>query len=142
MKDIKRAVDRLIKRHETRDPFEIARFEGYTVMYKDWDKIKGYYFKALKKRFIIINQNMDELSKHIICAHELGHGEMHDIALLHFLRENTLFPTHSIAEKEANLFAAELILSDTFEMDVYYDDDKPLNVEIFNKLVEIKRQNQ
>ena len=140
MDNVKKAVSRLVKQHETRNPYAIAKFEGYTVMYKNWSDIKGYYFKALRRRFIVINQNMDELSKRIVCAHELGHGEMHDIARIRFLKERTLFPVHSRAEREANFFAAEMILDDSFELDFYIDDGHMPDKAIFNRLVEIKRQ--
>lgn len=142
MDDIKKAVSRLVRLHETRNPFTIAKREGYTVMYKDWSEIKGFFFKALKRRFIVINQNMDELSKRIVCAHELGHGEIHDIAKIRFLKERTLFPVHSEAEREANFFAAELILDDSFELDFYIDGGQMPDIDILNKLVEIKRQHE
>ena len=140
MDEVKNAVNRLVKLHGTRNPFTIARFEGYTVMYKDWTEIKGYYFKALKRRFIAVNQNLDELSRRIVCAHELGHGEMHDISKIRFLKERTLFPAHTKAEREANLFSAEMILDDSFELDFYFEDGQMPDMEIFNKLVEIKMQ--
>ena len=51
-----------------------------------------------------------------------------------------MFPTHTKAEKEANFFSAEIILNDSFELGLYFEDEKMPDPAIFNKLVEIKRQ--
>ena len=45
-------------------------------------------------------------------AHELGHAVLHKHSGLHAFHEVGLFDESSLLEKEANLFAAELLLTD------------------------------
>lgn len=135
-------VNHLVKIHETRDPIKIAKYEGFYLDFQDYEEIKGYYFKVMKRKFIVINQNLDELGRSIVCAHELGHGLLHNIQETYFLKEYTYFPEHSRVEREANAFCAELILNNNFDLSCYYDDGKPLNKAILQKLVELKRENR
>ena len=65
-------------------------------------------------KYIVINNNISEDLKPMICAHELGHDRLH----LHFaknfaIREFGLFDMSSKPEREANLFAAELLVDET-----------------------------
>ena len=138
MGSAKKAAARLVRLHETRNPFEIAAREGYTVLFRDFSKVKGLYRKVLGRKFIYVNQNLSELSMRIVCSHGLGHGILHDVGKIRFLEQHTLFHAHSKAEREANLFAAELILNDSFELDFFIDDGQMPDTEILDKLVEIK----
>ena len=137
---VKEVVVYLVQQHGTRNPFTIARQKGYDVEYCDFIKIGGMYRKVLGNKFIFINQNLDMLSKSIVCAHELWHGERHDFQELKFLKDHTLLPSFGLAEKEANFFAAELILDESFELSDYFYDDQMPDPAIFNKLAEFKRQ--
>ena len=54
----------------------------------------------------------------MIVAHELGHAIMHHERGVFTFHDLRLFDESSLAEKEANLFAAEYLLSDEEVLDV------------------------
>lgn len=66
-----------------------------------------------RKRWIFINDNIPEDSPmfKVIVAHELGHALLHRKENCAFIKNHTLLLTSGI-EKEANIFAAQLLISD------------------------------
>ncbi len=48
----------------------------------------------------------------MVCAHELGHDMLHRELSVGGIRENTLFLSSDKTEREANLFAACVLISD------------------------------
>ena len=66
------------KRYGSRDPFEIARQLGINVMLcKNFGSLKGMYRVIKRNRFIFLNNSLDENMLRIVCAHELGHDQLH-----------------------------------------------------------------
>ena len=107
------AVETLIAKFKTNDPFELAESVGIQIRYKDLADVKGFYIVMNKIRFIVINENLDADMQKIVCAHELGHDRLHrHFAAYNFHRENSLFDFSGKIEKEANQFTAELLISD------------------------------
>ncbi|GKX31346.1 hypothetical protein SH1V18_38260 [Vallitalea longa] len=74
---IVRDVNKLIMKYKTRNPFEIADDSNITVKYNDLGTLKGFYFYQSRFRYIVINENIKNRLKPIICAHELGHERFH-----------------------------------------------------------------
>ena len=71
-------VQELIRKYGTRDPFVLAKELGIEVIWSDeWTKLKGMYFYMKRRRFICLNSNLDEQMKKIVCAHEIGHDQLH-----------------------------------------------------------------
>ena len=66
-------VKELKTRYKSNAPFEIAKNMNINVTYDNLGALKGYYFYQSRFRYIVINQNIDDKSKNIICAHELGY---------------------------------------------------------------------
>ena len=64
-------------------------------------------------RYIFINENLPEHEKRLVMAHELGHAILHRKENCYFIRNKTLL-LNSKKEIEANKFAMELLLSDSF----------------------------
>ena len=91
--EIANRANQLTKRFATRDPFEIAENLGINVFFtKELTTLKGMYFVMKRNRYIYINDNLDERSKRIVCAHELGHDQLHrDLAKLGALQEFVLY---------------------------------------------------
>ncbi len=103
---------KLIKKYKTRNPFEIAACMNIDVMFMDLGKLKGFYKRDGHNRFIIINDLICEPLQKIVCAHELGHDQLHrHLAESHALQEFAIYDMKSKPEYEANLFAAELLFS-------------------------------
>ena len=106
-------ADELAHRHETRNPFEIARAEGISVVScPDFKKLKGMYKVILDRRFVFLNAALSRREARMVLAHELGHDALHremaesNVVQDFFLLDMTLKP-----EYEANLFAANLLIS-------------------------------
>lgn len=102
-------INRLVEKHGTNDPFEIAQNENIIIIFEPLGLIKGYYNSYVRQKFIHINSDLDEIERHFTCAHELGHAILHPSSNTPFLRSYTYFSVDKI-ESQANKFATELIL--------------------------------
>lgn len=113
-------MQKLVKRYDTNDPFELASLMNINVVYWDLhEEIKGFYKYDKRNKYIVINCNSDEKSQIFTAAHELGHSQMHSRVNTPFLREKTFLSVDRI-EIEANTFAVELLLPDKA---IYEQDD-------------------
>lgn len=107
----------LVNRCDTRDPFKIAHEIGVEVMFCDnFGPLKGMYKVIKRNRFIFINQDLSERMQRIVCAHELGHDQLHrHLAKEGTIKEFMLYDMATRPEYEANIVAAEILL-DTEEL--------------------------
>lgn len=111
MRFVLKKVKHLINKYQTHDPYNIADHQNIRVLEKQLpDNIHGMAVKALRKKYIILNHDVPENSKSFICAHELGHHNLHPSESYRFLDENT-FGLLEKDEREANEFAAYLLLN-------------------------------
>lgn len=111
---------RLIERHNTRDPFQLARLLGYYVKFINTKKQKGFCKIYLNNYFIFINSNMSPQMQRMTCAHELGHLLLHKEALTKrdYLVEMEIFDITDVRELEANQFAANILIDDEELLDL------------------------
>lgn len=110
---IQNVANKLIKKFDTRDPFQLCQAIGVEVFYADLGSLKGMYKYLKKNRFAVINENLDSFTKTLVCAHELGHDILHqNLARKVCLQEFILYDMKSRPEYEANLFASEILLPD------------------------------
>ncbi len=116
-------VQELIRKYGTRDPFVLAKELGIEVIWSDeWTKLKGMYFYMKRRRFICLNSNLDEQMKKIVCAHEIGHDQLHrHLAKEKALQEFMLYDMTSRPEYEANVFAASVLLDDDVMLRLIYE---------------------
>lgn len=106
-------VEKLVSIHGTRDPFIIAMGHGIKIkFFSHYKEIKGYYANILGNKYIVINSSLDEVTQKLVAAHELGHALFHDDIEIGFIRKNTMLDT-ALYEREANEFAAELLIDQT-----------------------------
>jgi len=90
-----------------------------TIRYDDLGTRKGFYFYQSRFKYIIINENIDERLKPVIYAHELGHDRLHQsFAKSGAIKELSFFDMSFKPEREANLFMAELIVTDDLMMEL------------------------
>lgn len=69
---------KLVRRCGTRDPFGIAKHLGIEVIFCDnLGSLKGMYRVIKRNRFIFINSSLSDKMQRIVCAHELGHDQLH-----------------------------------------------------------------
>lgn len=88
----------------------------------DFGPLKGMYRVIKRNRFIFINKNMSERMQIIVCAHELGHDQLHrKLAKTNALREFMLYDMTTRPEYEANIVAAEILLDTDEVLDYIYN---------------------
>lgn len=117
--EIKEYVLKIVEKHGTTNPFEIAKRKNIIVLFEDLGNTLGFYNTYKRFKFIHINNKIDEITQRFVCAHELGHAVLHPKANTRFLRNQTFFSVDRL-EIEANTFAVELLLTD--EMVSAYED--------------------
>ena len=109
---LKNIVKELAEKYSTNSPYEIAACMSINVI--TWglhEEIRGYYKYDRRNRYIVINGNLPQEMQRVVCAHELGHAILHTRYNTPFMRQNTFLSVSKI-EIQANIFAAELLISD------------------------------
>ncbi len=116
----------LIRKYDTRDPFELSDDLGIRIRYKDLGTaIKAYYFYQSRIKNIVLNTRSGRIVQKILCAHELGHALLHgELAAMRGFQELEMFDMTSRTEYEANLFAAELLIDDNELLELLNDSEK------------------
>lgn len=141
MRNIREEVQKLIKKYNTNNPFEIAKGESIIIIKEPLGSIHGYYNKYVRQKFIHINSDLDEISQYITCAHELGHARLHSNSNTPFFKANTFYSISKL-EKQANKFGAELLIDenkiDEFSMDSYSLEQLAIFYNVPVELIKIK----
>ena len=109
--DILRLVDYLVRKYNTRNPFEIINNLNVIVVFYPLKGVKGFYQYFQRNNIIYIDNDLSENEQKVVCAHELGHMFLHKKCNAIFMDTRTHFVTNKY-ENEANTFAAELLISD------------------------------
>jgi len=109
--DIREQAISLVSRHETRNPFQIAKELGIIIIFAPLNNIRGFYQYANRCHIIYINQDLEERDACFVCAHELGHYFIHKGVNRIFMDNHTQFVMNRY-EVEADRFAAELLFDD------------------------------
>jgi len=96
-----------------RNPIKIAEYVGIRIAIVPLGEIAGNYILIKRKRWIFVNDNIptDSPLFNVVVAHELGHALMHRKENCAFIKSHTLLLTSGI-EREANMFAAYLLITD------------------------------
>src|SRR5690606_24071974 len=106
-------AQRLIRRLDTNDPFEIIKLLDIMTLLENLGlNTWGYYTNICRIPCIHINNRISEMRQIFTAAHELGRHFMHKGLSTPFLRANTLQSVDKI-ERQANQFAVELLIPDT-----------------------------
>ena len=113
----------LVKKYKTRDPFQIADGLGIEVLFcGNFGPLKGTYRVIKRNRFIFINEKLSERMQRIVCAHELGHDQLHrQLATGNALQEFMLYDMATKPEYEANIVAAEILLDTDEVLEYVYE---------------------
>ena len=110
---IKRRVSQLVRKYQTRDPFEMIKGLNVILVHYPLEGVRGFYQYFQRNNIIYLDE------QRFVLAHELGHMFLHKKANAIFMDTRTQFNTDKF-ELEANLFAMELLLPDSF-LDEYRD---------------------
>lgn len=109
--NIKNLVDRLVKKYDTRDPFELAKAKNIIILEEDLGNIYGYSNTYKRQRFIHLNKKCPFKIQKLICAHELGYLLMHPKEEIHLVVDSTLKSKDDF-ERYAKIFVAHLLIPD------------------------------
>lgn len=105
------AVQKLIRKYKTNNPFELASCLNINVMFDDLGKgTRGLYMRRLRRRYIVIHQDLNENWQRFVCAHELAHDRLHPGFSRFWLDEQSFFNAGKY-ERQANQFAIRLLTS-------------------------------
>lgn len=102
-------IRKLIRKHKTNNPFELAKSLNIDIWYANLgSSTRGIYVKKLRRRYIVINESLDEAWARFVCAHELGHDRLHPGINRFWLDEQSFFHAGKF-ERQANKFAIRLL---------------------------------
>lgn len=107
---IRKKVQYCVRRYKTHDPYRLAEVLGILIFRCALDNCQGCYMYIKRRRIVFLNQDLDEVTERMVLAHEIGHAVLHPRQNCYFLRDKTLLLPG--IEREANLFAAELLIAD------------------------------
>ncbi len=103
----------LSKKFYTSDPFELCECLGVTVQTDDIGTLKGMYVFIKRNRYIVLSDRLDTAMRKLVCAHELGHDQLHrEQAKYSFIQDSDLIDMNDRTEFEANVFAVSLLIDD------------------------------
>lgn len=129
-------VRNLKEKYGTNNPFLLCKFLKILIIYQDLGNAKGFSIKYLRKKLICLNENLNETDSKIVCAHELGHCMLHQLKDMNFMMAYTKLIRKSNLEKEANIFAVELLHNDIHNEYIYRSD---ISFEVLEELKELKK---
>ncbi len=110
-------AEKLRYKYHSQDPFEVAQMLHIHIWERDLGSMKGFYNVVNRERYIVINQELSFEEKKVVCAHELGHDRLHrHFAQYTPFRDIFLYDMARRPEREANIFGAAFLISDT---DIY-----------------------
>lgn len=123
---ISNIVNNVVSNYGTRNPFRICEKMGIKVKFVSYGRAA-----ILNSELIFINENYDEQSKFLLCAHELGHAILHHNDLCNHYDENSTLEKIK-KDEEANLFTAYLLLNES-ELDMNFSS---MNSYLLQNLIE------
>lgn len=107
---------KLIKKYGTRDPFEILEQMHVNVVFSQAyseSGLKGYCTVLNRIKYVVINAKLPPAEQALVGCHECGHILLHSDELrIGALSDFDIFNAKGKMEREANLFAADMSISD------------------------------
>ena len=107
-RNMKLRVKNLVERYNTSNPYTLCEKLNIEIRYFYYEGIKGFFRRILKRKYIVINEKLDEYSQLVVLCHELGHAIYHSSKNKLLMKIN-FFNYNPELENEANEFAAELM---------------------------------
>lgn len=117
--DIRNVVSAVIHKYDSRNPFEIVEAKGAIVIFAPLIDVRGFYQYFQRNSIIYIDENLDYAEKNFVCAHELGHIMLHKKSNAVYMDTKAFFNSNKL-EKEANIFATELLIPDEIILENYH----------------------
>lgn len=115
-KNIRLLAQELKKKYETEDVFELCDALKIVVLPESfglWENsIKGFFFMNRNIKTITYNCDLPDFLREVIVSHEVGHAMLHQGGNIKSFHDVVVFDRVNPMEKEANVFAAEFLISD------------------------------
>lgn len=111
MRDIRSKVDKLVKYHKTRNPFEMVKGMNVILVSYPLEGVRGFYQYFKRNNIIYIDETLSDTDQKFVLAHEIGHMVLHKKSNAIFMDTRTCLNT-SRYEMEADTFAMHLLISD------------------------------
>lgn len=109
---IKKEARDLINKYKTNNPYELIHYLDINhVRFPLAGNVNGYYTRKFDIDNICTNSNLSREEEIVVLAHEIGHAILHPGQQILFESKNSYYSKDKL-EREANLFAAELLLDD------------------------------
>ncbi len=110
-------AEELAEHHGTRDAVELCEALDIVLCYSPMGSAesgcKGFFAVFYGESCITVNNRLSEHIMKVVMAHELGHAVLHQKeAEGTTISDFALFDPVSLLEKEANIFAAQLLIPD------------------------------
>ena len=109
--NIKRLADSLVRKYNTRNPFEIISNLNAIVIFYPLHGVKGFYQYFQRNNLIYIDEALDDVEKNFVCSHEIVHMLLHKKTNAIFMDSRTQLNTTKY-EIEADRFAVDLLIPD------------------------------
>lgn len=124
---ISNQVAKIKRKYDEHNPSRLASAMGIAVDYVDMGDFpkacKGFFIVHKRQKHITINNALSENIQSIILIHEIGHAVLHyEKASCAAFHDFVLFDSANQMEYEANIFAAEFLLSDEDVLSVLNED--------------------
>lgn len=118
-------TQKLIQKYGTRDPFELIDALPNTKLWParslDADGLRGFATIVNRVRYIAVNPHLPYEEQRVIAGHELGHIFEHSNHLrCHAMQDFDIYQATGRLEREANFFAADLLLDDEEVLDLIH----------------------
>lgn len=119
---MKNVIEELFSEYGTLEPFQLAEKMGINIFHHELGKVNGYYMMYNDVPNIVINKTLPRHFQTFVVAHEIGHAVLHP-NVNSLLLQDTMYPIGR-REREANIFAINLLLSDSM---VYDNPDRTID---------------
>ena len=105
-------ANKTLQKCGTNNPDIIVRELGIEVMDVDYFKdLLGFYTYRWRKRFVVLNNRLNEDNRKMVLCHELGHDALHrDKVEGLTLKEFEIFHMADPKEYEANAYASHILI--------------------------------
>ena len=112
-------VKNLINKYHTGNPFQLASDLGITVVRLPLpDDMRGFLVHVLRRKYIVLNEDLCYTGQKVTVCHELGHARLH-AGYGYYLHPDRTYYVRNRLEAEANEYAAHLL---TYSTDIDSDE--------------------
>ena len=109
MINIKVRVRHFVNKYGTADPFHLANDLGIQIVRLPLsDDIRGFLVHVLRRKYIVLNDNLCYDAEKITVCHELGHARLH-AGSGYYLHPDSSYYVPCYREREANEYAIHLL---------------------------------